>query len=134
MTTRLIRFALVCSLICSAAPGFATTLNLPYGTLNRDFSVTTRVGTFPNLIRAAPRPAPGIFPGGFRGHGVFILDLNTARGFVNAVRILESTGSEQADNVLLKTLQQWRVQPRTIYKLHVPVNVTSRGKFVFGSQ
>ena len=134
-TTSFIRFILLLALMCSTSRAFAVNLNLPYGTLNSDFSVKMRVGTFPNLIRSAPRPVlpPGPLPSRFHGNGVFVLDLNTVRGTVNAARILRSTGSKQVDDVLIQTLQQWRIQPRTIYKLHVPVRVIAPGKFVFGS-
>ena len=135
-TISLIRSILLLALICSASRAFALNLNLPYGTLNSDFSVKTRVGTFPNLIRSAPRPVlpPGPLPSHFHGSGVFVLDLDTVRGIVNAARILRSTGSKQVDDVLIATLQQWRIQPRTIYKLHVPVTVTARGRFMFGER
>ena len=133
-TTSFIRFILLLALMCSTSRAFAVNLNLPYGALNRDFSVKTRVGTFPNLIRSAPRPVmpPGTLPAHFRGSGVFVLDLNTVQGTVNAARVLRSTGSRQVDNILIETLQQWRIQPRTIYKLHVPVAVAARGRVVFG--
>src|SRR5437870_1079530 len=83
------------AMTCSASRALAINLNLPYGTLNPNFSVTTRLGTFPNLIRNSPRPVlpPGTLPRHFRGSGVFILDLNTVRGTVGAVRILHSTGN-----------------------------------------
>src|SRR2546430_2776144 len=130
-----ISLLLLAVLILPGSPALAVNLNLPYGTLNSDFSIETRVGNFPNLIRSSPRPVlqPGTLPRHFRASGVFILDLNTVRGTVNAVRILRSTGNDQVNDVLLKTLQQWRIQPRTIYKLHVPVRVIAPGKFVFGS-
>lgn len=135
-TISLIGSAVLLALICSAPRVFALNLNLPYGTLNSDFSVKTRLGTFPNFIRSSPRPVVprGMLPPHFQGSGVFILDLNTVRGSVNAARVFRSTGSRQVDNILIETLQQWRIQPRTIYKLHVPVTVTARGKFVFGEQ
>lgn len=133
-TTSLIRFLMLLAVLSCLPEAPALNLNLPYGTLNADFSVTTRVGTFPNLVRSSPRPAlrPGTLPPYFRGSGIFIIDLNTVRGTVNAARVFRSTGSREVDNLLIDTLQQWRIQPRTIYKLHVPVTVTSRGRFVFG--
>lgn len=128
------RFVLLFALLCCVSPAFALNLNLPYGTLNPDFSVTTRVGTFPNLIRYSTRPAPGALPTHFQGRGIIILDLNTVRGTVNAARVFRSTGSTLVDNVLINTLQQWRIQPRTIYKLHVPVTISGRGRISFGAQ
>ena len=133
-TTSLIRFLLLLAVLSCLPEAPALNLNLPYGTLNADFSVTTRVGTFPKSRqkRSATGPATGRVAAYFRGSGIFIIDLNTVRGTVNAARVFRSTGSREVDNILIDTLQQWRIQPRTIYKLHVPVTVTSRGRFVFG--
>src|ERR1043166_995156 len=133
-TIPFIRFGLVFALIFWMSPAFALNLNLPYGTLNSDFSVTTRVGTFPNLIRYGPRPASGTIPAHFHGSGIIIIDFNTVRGNAHAARVFRSTGSRQVDNVLIDTLQQWRVQPRTVYKIHVPVTITGHGRVLLGNR
>ncbi len=113
----------------------ALTLNLPYGTLTPGFGIKTRVGTFDHAVLYSPSPVvpPGTIPPRFHGRGVFILDLNTARGTVNAARVFKSTGNQQVDAALVVELQKWRVRPRMIYKLYVPVTVTTPGKFVFGT-
>ena len=132
---RLLCFGLIIALVGSSTSTFAFTLNLPAGTLTPGFGIKTRVGTFDGAVVYAPRPAlpRAALPRHFRGHGVFILDLNTTRGYVNVARVFKSTGSEQVDSAIVATLQQWRVQPRMIYKLYVPVTVTSGGKLLFGS-
>jgi hypothetical protein len=131
-TSSLIRFVSTLALVCCVSRASAMNLNLPYGMLNSDFSIATRVGTFPNFVRYAPRPARGDLPAHFQGSGIFIIDLNTVRGIVDAARVFRSTGNRQVDNALINTLQKWRIQPRTIYKLHVPVTVTSTGRVVLG--
>ena len=119
----------------SGSSSFGILLNLPYGTLTPGFGITTRVGTFDHAVLYHPVPSslPGSLPAGFQGRGVFILDLNSARGHVNVARVFKSTGNRLADEALVAALQTWRVKPRIIYKLYVPVTVTAPGKFSFGT-
>jgi outer membrane biosynthesis protein TonB len=71
-------------------------------------------------------------PRHWNGHGVVILDLSVRTGIVDVARIWQSTRVKEIDDALVATLQQWRVQPRTVYKLYVPVMI-SAGKVHFGS-
>lgn len=118
---------------CGPSSFGGMTVNVPHGTLTPGNVIQTRLGTFKNSVYNSPSPAmPAGVPAGFKGRGVFILDLNVARGFVNVARVFKSTGNKQIDAALVASLQQWRVTPRMIHKLYVPVTVTG-GKFVFGT-
>ncbi|MEP7014974.1 MAG: energy transducer TonB [Verrucomicrobiota bacterium] len=131
--TRSLGLALFLALVCCSWSALA--LNLPSGTLTPGFGITTSSGNFDHAVQYSPSPVlpAGVIPPHFQGRGVFILDLQTARGFVVAARVLKSTGNKQVDAALIATLQKWRVSPRMIYKLYVPVSVTAPGTFVFGT-
>ena len=89
----------------------------------------TRLGTFEHAINYGPVPK---IPNHLSGRGVVILDLSVRTGIVDFARIWQSTGVKEIDDALVATLQQWRVQPRTVYKLYVPVRI-DRGRVHLGS-
>jgi TonB family protein len=107
----------------------ALTPNLPSGTLTPDFGIMTRLGTFEHAINYGPVPK---VPRHWNGSGVVILDLSVRTGLMDNARIWQSTGVKEIDDALVATLQQWRVQPRSVYKLYVPVKI-SAGKVHLGS-
>jgi hypothetical protein len=117
------------SLIVSSGSVQALTPNLPAGTLTPNFSIMTRLGTFEHAINYGPVPN---VPRNWQGSGVVILDLSVRTGLVDVARIWQSTGVKEIDDVLVATLQQWRVRPRTVYKLYVPVRI-SGGRVHLGS-
>jgi TonB family protein len=117
------------SVIVSSGSVQGLTPNLPAGTLTPNFGIMTRLGTFEHAINYGPVPN---VPRQWHGSGVVILDLSVRTGLVDVARIWQSTGVKEIDNALLTTLQQWRVQPRTVYKLYVPVRI-SGGRVHLGS-
>lgn len=108
-------------LTVAASPVWALTPNLPAGTLTPNFGIMTRLGTFDHGVNYAPVPQ---VPRHWNGSGVVILDLSVRTGIVDVARIWQSTGSKEMDDAFVATLQQWRVQPRTVYKLYVPFRIS----------
>jgi hypothetical protein len=131
-----LKFARTILLLLAFSAGSAHALipNLPAGTLTPNFGIMTRLGTFEHAINYGPIPKipPNAMPRHWNGHGVVILDLSVRTGIVDVARIWQSTRVKEIDDALVATLQQWRVQPRTVYKLYVPVMI-SAGKVHFGS-
>ena len=121
-------------LVVSSGSVVALTPNLPAGTLTPAFGIMTRLGTFEHAINYGPIPriSPGAMPHHWSGHGVVILDLSVRTGIVDVARIWRSTSVKEVDDALVATLQQWRVQPRTVYKLYVPVRIRD-GRVHLGS-
>ena len=109
------------SVIISVSSARALTPNLPAGTLTPDFGIMTRLGTSERAIVYGPVPK---VPRHWNGSGVVILDLSVRTGLVDIARIWQSTGVKEVDDALVATLQQWRVKPRTVYKLYVPVKIS----------
>jgi hypothetical protein len=107
----------------------ALTPNIPAGTLTPTLGIITRLGTFERAVSYAPVPK---IPRHWSGNGVVILDLSVRTGLVDVARIWQSTGAKDIDDALVATLQQWRIQPRTVYKLYVPVRIY-RGQIHLGS-
>jgi len=107
-------------LIVAAGPVCALTPNLPAGTLTPNFGIMTGLGTFEHGVNYAPVPR---VPRHWTGSGVVILDLSVRTGIVDVARIWQSTGSKEIDDAFVATLQQWRVQPRTVYKLYIPFRI-----------
>jgi TonB family protein len=120
------------SLAISGGSVHALTPNIPAGTLTPDFGIMTRLGTFEHAVGYGPIPRVPPTMQHWSGQGVVILDLSVRTGLVDIARIWQSTGATEIDDALVATLQQWRVKPRTVYKLYVPVKV-SRGKVHLGS-
>lgn len=114
------RVFFLCGMLAIASRALALTPNLPAGTLGPDMVVQTRLGSMPNVIIAAPRPA--IPPVHSRAHGVYAIDLSVTTGLVYSARVLQSSGDKSVDEAVLNTLHQWRFRPRSIYKLIVPID------------
>jgi TonB family protein len=110
----------------------ALTPNLPAGTLTPAFGVMTRLGTFEHAINYGPIPKMPPSAQHWSGRGVVILDLSVSTGLVDVARIWQSTGMKEVDDALVATLQHWRVQPRIVYKVYVPVTI-SGGRVRLGS-
>lgn len=103
--------------------------NIPAGTLTPNFGIMTRLGTFEHAINYGPVPT---IPHHWSGRGVVILELSVRTGIVDVARIWQSTGVKEIDDALVATFQQWRIKPRTVYKLYVPVRI-DRGRAHLGS-
>ena len=101
-----------------ASTAVALTPNMPAGSLRHDMLVQTRMGIV-DCIRRAPRPRSVPFHGVARG--VYAADINVGGGDVYAVRVLQSCGNSEVDNLILDSLQHWHFRPRLIYKLVVPI-------------
>src|SRR5262249_49760574 len=59
------------------------------------------------------------------GAGLFLLNINPETGLVASIKIERTTGLWSLDVSCLKTLIQWRFKPRTVAKVHVPVDFVS---------
>ena len=88
-----------------------------------------RDGSVRALAIYAPRPqypyearARHIF-----GAGVAILAVDWNTGFVKSAAMGASTGSAILDNAALDAFRKWQFQPRTVWKVRIPIRFTMGG-------
>jgi TonB family protein len=75
----------------------------------------------------APRPPSFEYPvvaqrKRITGSGLFVAHIDTAKGKVTSVDVLQSTGSKILDDAAVRGLMKWRVWPNRISKVRVPVS------------
>jgi|SRR5262245_7502926 len=88
--------------------------------------VTT--GTPPGLIKKVdPEYPPGFVLHGAKGKGRFRLTINAKSGLVDEVKIVQSTGYRELNELAAKALLQWRFQPGTHSPVEVPVEFYIHG-------
>ena len=106
--------------------------------------LTWTVGV-PGLVAQAPKTKQGLsgdeikkaliesptppYPRAYRarrleGAGSFWLQFNTKTGHVDAVKILQSTGHTELDNVAVSTFYRWRCRPGDLHQITVPASFT----------
>ena len=78
------------------------------------------------LLVEAPTPP---YPIAYRarrltGTGSYWLHFNTKTGRVDAVKIVESTGHKELDNVAVSTFYQWRCRPGQLDHAIIPATFT----------
>jgi TonB family protein len=118
------RAFLFCCALMVASPVLALTPNLPAGSLGPNMIVQTRLGPMANCVVYAPRPV--IPPAGGDTRGVYAIDIAVSTGYVYSARVLQSSGNKFVDEAVLDTLRTWRIRPRSIYKLIIPIKFHGR--------
>jgi TonB family protein len=95
-----------------------------------------RHGTEPIVTTSSP---PGLikkvdpeYPMGFvihaaKGKGRFRLTINSQSGLVDQVKVLQSTGYKELNELAVKALLQWQFKPGTPSPVEVPVDFSIQG-------
>ena len=88
--------------------------------------VTT--GAPPGLIKKiGPEYPIGFVIHGAKGRGRFRLMINSKSGLVDEVKILQSTGYRELNELAVKALLQWQFKPGTASPVEVPVEFSIQG-------
>jgi TonB family protein len=88
--------------------------------------VTT--GAPPGLIKKIEPEYPiGYVIHGAKGRGRFRLTINSRSGLVDEVKILQSTGYRELNEMAVKALLQWQFKPGTPSPVEVPVEFSIQG-------
>jgi TonB family protein len=88
--------------------------------------VTT--GTPAGLIKKIEPEYPiGFVIHGAKGRGRFRLTINSKSGLVDEVKILQSTGYRELNELAVKALLQWQFKPGTSSPVEVPVEFSIQG-------
>ena len=88
--------------------------------------VTT--GAPPGLIKKIEPEYPiGFVTHGAKGRGRFRLMINSKSGLVDEVKILQSTGYRELNELAVKALLQWQFKPGTASPVEVPVEFSIQG-------
>jgi|ERR1700693_2329710 len=88
--------------------------------------VTT--GSPPGLIKKIEPEYPiGFVMHGAKGRGRFRLTINSHSGLVDEVKILQSTGYTELNELAVKALLQWQFKPGTLSPVEVPVEFYIQG-------
>jgi len=88
--------------------------------------VTT--GAPPGLIKKIEPEYPiGFVTHGAKGRGRFRLTINSKSGLVDEVKILQSTGYKELNELAVKALLQWQFKPGTASPVEVPVEFSIQG-------
>ncbi|HYS95564.1 MAG TPA: energy transducer TonB [Chthoniobacterales bacterium] len=88
--------------------------------------VTT--GAPPGLIKKIEPEYPiGFVTHGAKGRGRFRLTINSKSGLVDEVKILQSTGYRELNELAVKALLQWQFKPGTASPVEVPVEFSIQG-------
>ena len=64
---------------------------------------------------------------GAKGRGRFRLMINSKSGLVDEVKILQSTGYRELNELAVKALLQWQFKPGTASPVEVPVEFSIQG-------
>ena len=126
--------SLFCFLFLSASL-LALTPNIPAGMLVSKDVINTRDGLLHHVVLNAPDP---VIPAGahrprLRGRGVYAVEIRVARGIVDNVRVLQSSGQKFLDDAAIDALLKWRFRPRSVYKVTVPIDFGAYGQIKMGS-
>ena len=88
--------------------------------------VTT--GAPPGLTKKIEPAYPiGFVIHGAKGRGRFRLTINSKSGLVDEVKILQSTGYRELNELAVKALLQWQFKPGTASPVEVPVEFSIQG-------
>jgi TonB family protein len=88
--------------------------------------VTT--GSPPGLIKKIDPEYPiGFVIHGAKGRGRFRLTINSKSGLVDEVKIVQSTGYRELNELAVKALLQWQFKPGTASPVEVPVEFSIQG-------
>ena len=94
----------------------------------RGLEAQVHTGTPPGLIKKVePEYPPGFVVHGAEGKGRFRLTINPKSGEVDEVKIVESCGYKDLNELAAKALLQWRFQPGTRGPVEVPVEFYVHG-------
>jgi TonB family protein len=94
----------------------------------RGLEAEVKTGTPPGLIKKVdPEYPPGYVLHGAEGRGRFRLTINQKTGLVDKVKILQSTGFSDLNELAAKALLQWHFQPGTRSPVEVPVEFYVHG-------
>ena len=95
-----------------------------------------RHGTDPIVTTGAPggliKKVEPEYPMGFvihgaKGRGRFRLTINSKSGLVDEVKVLQSTGYRELNELAVKALLQWQFKPGTPSPIEVPVEFAIQG-------
>jgi len=64
---------------------------------------------------------------GAKGRGVYRLTINSKSGLVDQVKIVQSTGYKELNELAAKALLQWQFKPGTPSPVEVPVEFAIQG-------
>jgi TonB family protein len=85
-------------------------------------------GTPPGLIKKVEPEYPiGFVIHGAKGRGRFRLTINSRSGLVDEVKIVQSTGYRELNELAIKALLQWQFKPGTPSPAEVPVEFYIHG-------
>jgi TonB family protein len=94
----------------------------------RGLEAQVHTGTPPGLVKKVdPEYPPGFVLHGAKGKGVFRLTINSKSGEVDEVKIVQSCGYKELNELAAKALLQWRFQPGTRGPVEVPVEFYIHG-------
>ena len=112
----------IVSLIASLA-GFSSAQAQRHGT---EPIVTT--GAPAGLVKKIEPDYPmGYVIHGAKGRGVYRLTINSKSGVVDEVKIVQSTGYRELNELAAKALLQWQFKPGTPSPVEVPVEFAIQG-------
>ena len=126
--------SIFCFLFLSASL-LALTPNIPAGTLVSKDIINTRDGSLHHAVINAPDPVVPDMPRQARlsGRGIYVVEISVARGIVDNVRVLQSTGQKILDDAAIDALLKWRFRPRSVYELTVPIDFEASRRIKVGS-
>lgn len=129
------RLASIFCFLSLSASLLALTPNIPAGTLVSKDIINTRDGLLHHAVINAPDPVVPRMPRQARlsGRGVYVVEISVARGIVDNVRVLQSTGQKILDDAAIDALLKWRFRPRSVYELTVPIDFGASGRIKVGS-
>jgi TonB family protein len=85
--------------------------------------VDTRTGPLYHAVLYAPLPfVPAGVP--HHGYGVYAIDMDSD-GLPADARVVRSSGSPALDQAAVAALGEWRLRPRAVYKLTIPIRFDS---------
>jgi TonB family protein len=94
----------------------------------RGLEAEVQTGTPPGLIKkVVPEYPPGYVLHGAKGRGRFRLTINQKTGLVDEVKILQSTGFSDLNELAAKALLQWQFQPGTRSPVEIAVEFYIHG-------
>ena len=85
-------------------------------------------GSPPGLIKKVEPEYPiGFVIHAAKGKGHFRLKINSRSGLVDEVKVLQSTGYKELNELAVKALMQWQFKPGTPSPVEVPVEFCIQG-------
>jgi TonB family protein len=109
--------------LIAASVAFSSTQAQRHGV---DPIVTT--GSPAGLIKKIEPQYPiGFVIHGAKGRGVYRLTINPKNGLVDEVKVLQSTGYRELNELAVKALLQWQFKPGTPSPVQVPVEFDIQG-------